>query len=139
MRESDGNETNSLETTPEGPRARSRPSSIRTVNDSDASTNTSKLKRERPPTLQGSIDIHGRREYVRELLAKRLVWVLGLTILAGFLLVATITWTKLNEEDIRSFFGMVFTAIVALVSSVVGYYFGSERLAQGAPDVDRRN
>jgi hypothetical protein len=64
---------------------------------------------------------------VRELLAKRLVWILAATIILGFGLLATTHWTHVAPDDVRSIFELFFTALVTLVSSVCGFYYGSER------------
>lgn len=79
---------------------------------------------ETPPDPGGQITQVDR---VRELLAKRLVWLLAATILLGFVMLSTTRWTKLSPPDVKSSFELFFTALVTLVSSVIGFYFGSER------------
>ena len=64
------------------------------------------------------------------------VWLLGLlsgTIALGITGVATTRWTGVSVADVRSVFDIAFTAVVALVSTAVGFYFASEARKQGPP------
>lgn len=85
------------------------------------------------PDIRGRISIDERREIVRQSLAKLLIWILVGTLTGGFFsvvvleLIAAEKSIKIDIELIRSIFEMIFTAIVAIVGSVVGFYFGSAK------------
>lgn len=70
-------------------------------------------------------------DQVRRLLATRLLWLLTGTICAGILLLVTTPLTGLDAEDVKSWFGVIFTAVLTLVSTAVGFYFGAESRKQG--------
>lgn len=74
---------------------------------------------------RGRVSIEERREDVREFLARRLVWVLVLTLVLGAGLMATRAQTGVSAEDTRMFFQVAFTGIISLVSAATGFYFGS--------------
>ncbi len=63
---------------------------------------------------------------MRKLLANRLVWLLVGTIALGFLLMLLAKPMHMDVDDFRTFFGVIFTAVVTLVSTVIGFYFGSQ-------------
>lgn len=63
--------------------------------------------------------------------AGKLFWLLAAVLVGGFGLVATTRLTKIAFADAKDLFFSVFTAILAIVSSVVGYYFGR---AEGEKD-----
>lgn len=73
----------------------------------------------------GSISVQRQRENVREYLAKKLVLILGLLIAAGLALAAVGKLTGIPIDDLRSFYEVIFTPVIALVSAATGFYYGS--------------
>lgn len=68
---------------------------------------------------------------VRKLIVVWLLSILSGTIALGMASVATTKWTTIPADDIRTFFQIVFSAVVTLVSTAVGFYFGTEVRRQG--------
>lgn len=56
--------------------------------------------------------------------AAKLFWLLAWVLAGGLVLVTTTRFTKIDFEDAKDLFFGTFTAVLAIVSSVVGYYFG---------------
>lgn len=79
--------------------------------------------RDKIPKLRGSIE--QEREIVRGELARKLVRTLNVTLVAVALLLATSRWTGLNLQTAKEFFDPILSAVIALVSSALGFYFGS--------------
>jgi hypothetical protein len=86
--------------------------------------------------IRGQVSITQQRENVREFLAKRLIAILAGLLLIGFILLATERYTGLSTDDIRAFFELVFTPLIALVSAATGFYFGSSTNRHRSADVD---
>lgn len=64
------------------------------------------------------------------------IWLLSLlsgTIVLGIAAVATVKWTGAATSDVRSIFEIMFSAVVTLVSTAVGFYFATEARKQGPP------
>ena len=64
------------------------------------------------------------------------IWLLSLltgTIVLGIVGVATAKVMGVDVADVRSFFEIVFSAVIALVSTAVGFYFATEARKQGPP------
>jgi hypothetical protein len=74
------------------------------------------------------------KDLVRKVLATRLLWLLIGTIAGGSGLILYTVIVSKSVADVRGYVEMVFTAVTTLVSTVVGFYFGSEsaRPATGA-------
>ena len=87
--------------------------------------------RERPERGRGEVEL--TRETARWRVARNLMALLGLTILLLGALLASSKWTGLAPEDTVSALNAVITALVTLVGSAVGFYFGTEKGSAGAP------
>lgn len=70
---------------------------------------------------------------VRKLIVIWLLSLLSGTIVLGIAGVATAKLMGSEVADVRSFFEIVFSAIIALVSTAVGFYFATEARKQGPP------
>lgn len=90
------------------------------------------------PPVKGSITVAQQRERVREYLAKALLGILGATVLLGAALLAVSSWLELDTEAIERFFAPVFSAVVGIAGSAVGFYFGSES-SGSTSDSDDKN
>lgn len=66
------------------------------------------------------------KDGVRWFLARGLIWILGGTIVAIFILLATTAMTGLSPEEIRNSTSAIFTALVSLTGSALGFYFGTK-------------
>lgn len=82
-------------------------------------------ERERPPR-SGTVEV-SHKEKVQWRLARYLTLLLASTILIAAAMLASTKWTGVSPEDITVMFAPLFTALVALVGSAVGFYYGSER------------
>lgn len=92
------------------------------------SSNTTTVdRRERPPRSGGSVEIVTYQEKVRWKLARYLILLLAAVIFMYVVLAATTAYTQLTPADLREMFGLIIGALVSLVSSAVGFYFGAER------------
>ncbi|MFG1605507.1 hypothetical protein [Actinoplanes sp. NPDC049265] len=60
----------------------------------------------------------------RSSFARRLFWLLAAILGGGLLLVATNRLTDIEFQDAKDIFLTIFTAVLAILSSVVGFYFG---------------
>ena len=65
-----------------------------------------------------------------------LVWILAGVVVLGVLLLATAKWTGVDAEDSRLLIQLLFTAMVTLVSTVIGFYFGSESREKSVESID---
>ena len=75
----------------------------------------------------GTVDKYNpTKDSVRWFLARGLLGILGATILAIFLLLATKTFTGLTSEEISNSTAAIFTALVSLTGSALGFYFGTK-------------
>jgi hypothetical protein len=83
------------------------------------------------PTAAEEVTHHDR---VREYLAKLLVWLLGGVLLCGIAIAAFGGLWGVVQEDARALLQLFFTAMVTLVSTVVGFYFGSEHKRSKSED-----
>lgn len=79
--------------------------------------------RDKIPKLRGSIE--QEREIVRGELARKLVRTLNITLVAVAALLVTSRWTGLDLKTAKEFFDPILSAVIALVSSALGFYFGS--------------
>lgn len=84
------------------------------------------FRRERVPRGKGEVEAVTHRDRVRWQLAKYLILLLAGTVFLTFALLATSKWTGVQSNEIRGVFDLMFTALVALVGSAVGFYFGAE-------------
>jgi hypothetical protein len=82
------------------------------------------------PQLPGSI--HQQREIVRGELARKLVRTLNLTLLAILLVVVTSRWTHVDLATAKQFFDPILAAVISLVSSALGFYFGASARAKSS-------
>jgi hypothetical protein len=83
---------------------------------------------------KSGVSLDKQREDVREFLAKRLIAILAGLLAAGLLLVAFQRVTEVSVDDVRTFFEVVFTPVIALVSAATGFYFGSTTSHPGETD-----
>lgn len=79
-----------------------------------------------------SIPIENQRESVRGVLAGVLVAILGTTILGSLALFAN---DRLSGEEIEQVSQIFVTPLVAIVGSVVGFYFGGQVARDARNDV----
>jgi len=86
--------------------------------------------------VSGTVSIARQREYVREFLAKRLVLLLSALLAAGLLLIGLQRWTHVPVEAVTSFFQLVFSPVIALVSAATGFYFGTSTVNASDSDSD---
>lgn len=90
------------------------------------------LPHEAPPSLDGDVEDIGddvdklRRELqtVRPILAGRILTLLAIVIILYVLLVATKRYTGVEVTDVGPWFNTVFTGLMTLAGSAVGFYFG---------------
>jgi hypothetical protein len=75
-----------------------------------------------PPTTERPYDPAPFRDKMRARLAIVLVAILAATILIPFLVIA---WMPERAQAVHDHLGLVFTPLVALVASAVGYYFAA--------------
>jgi len=80
-----------------------------------------------PPPESKPYDPAPFRDKMRAVLAGALVALLGLTILAPFVV---ILWKPDRAPAIHEHLALVFTPLVALVASAVGYYFATRNTEQ---------
>jgi hypothetical protein len=80
------------------------------------------LSRPLPPAETKPYDPAPFRDKMRAFLALALVGLLGLTVFLPFLI---IWWTPDRANAVHEHLGLVFTPLVALVGSAVGYYFAA--------------
>lgn len=81
---------------------------------------------EAPPELPGNIEIVTYKDKSRRLLALLLWGTLAGTIILGFALLAGAKWLGVDAKNVLSLIQIFFTALVTLVGSATGFYFGSE-------------
>jgi uncharacterized membrane protein len=63
---------------------------------------------------------------VRAGLAWYLVGLLGLVVVVGLLYLGFGSWLRIDAAGLESVLQLFFTSILTLVSSVLGFYFGTE-------------
>lgn len=82
---------------------------------------------EKPDRRTGTVDKYNpTKDGVRWFLARGLIWILGATVFAIVALLATTRWTGLTPEEISNSTAAVFTALVSLTGSALGFYFGTK-------------
>jgi hypothetical protein len=81
---------------------------------------------ERPDRSGAVVKYNPTKDGVRWFLARGLVWILGGTIFAILALLATKRWTGLTTEEISNSTAAIFTALVSLTGSALGFYFGTK-------------
>lgn len=94
-------------------------------------------RRESPPAVGGSVEVVTHTARVRWLIARNLIRILAATIAGVLALAATSRWTGVSLQEIQATVSPIFTALVSLVSSAVGFYFGTEKFnGSNAPSED---
>lgn len=83
-----------------------------------------------------SIEIPGHEDLVRKKLAYGLLVLLSGIVVMGFGLFVTGAILNWNGRNLESLIQLFFTSILTLVSTVIGFYFGSEHRRGKAPTKD---
>jgi len=84
-------------------------------------------KFEQPDRRRGRVNKYNpTKDGVRWFLARGLVWILGGTVFSIVALVATKRWTGLTTDEITNSTAALFTALVSLTGSALGFYFGTK-------------
>lgn len=83
------------------------------------------------------VDVEGRRENVRGFLAGFLVAILGAVVLASIGLLAN---DRIDGDEVESIAQLFMTPLVAIVGTVVGFYFGGQTAREhgAGRDAERR-
>ena len=63
------------------------------------------------------------RERVRSQIAQLLIVLLFVTVVSSFLIFVYDT----NREEVKDLLGLIFTPLVGIIGTVLGFYFGSEK------------
>jgi hypothetical protein len=71
-------------------------------------------------------DAGKHRAIVQAELARRLIWVLLVVLFLGAALLSTTRWTGIKPQDVASFFGIAFGAVVTLATAATSFWFGSQ-------------
>lgn len=109
---------------PDDSRPDVRPSDGPRTANASAPNATATVRTDRPNRRRGRVEL--TRETARWRVARNLIVLLGGTVAALAGLLATSKWTELAAADISGAFDTVITALVTLVGSAVGFYFGTE-------------
>ncbi len=76
--------------------------------------------------MEGEVSEATHQDRVRKLLAQLLVGLLAVVVVLGFATMALSNLLHIKADDLKSLVQLFFTSILTLVSTVIGFYFGSE-------------
>lgn len=96
----------------------------------------------RAPLIEGEADditshyadLERQLREFRSVLAKRVLWLLTLVIVLYAVLVSTKAFTGVATDDIAPWFNTVFTGLMTLAGSAVGFYFGNSTASRVRED-----
>lgn len=92
-----------------------------------------------PPGVGGPLDVQvaTHDDKVRRELALILIWLLIGVVIAGFVIYVIFMIAKLDSAQLMPLVQLFFTSVLTLVSTVIGFYFGSEYKRGRATHHDR--
>ena len=101
-------------------------------------------QKESPPRLPGEAsditetvgELEREVRRFRPVLAARLIWLLALVIVLHALLIATKQLTGVSIQDVTPWFNTVFTGLMTLSGSAVGFYFGHKTTSLSRKDTE---